>query len=85
MQDITIGEEYMEGRSRITPIRRKISPFVVLEPEAIVKLTGAQHRRKMKIKFENNSNSKMWISDFCLYCTSIADAIQLKRKKLKEL
>lgn len=41
VQDITIGEEYMEGRSRITPIEEKISPFVVLEPEAIVKLTGA--------------------------------------------
>lgn len=41
VQDITIGEEYLEGRSRITPIEEKISPFVLLEPEAVVKLTGA--------------------------------------------
>ena len=36
----TIGMEYMEGRSKITPIEEKISPFILFQPESVVKLTG---------------------------------------------
>ncbi len=40
----------------------------------------------MKIKFENNSNSKMWISDFCFIPgTSIADVTATQKEDLDEL
>ena len=37
---ITIGKEYMEGRNKITPIEEKISPFILFQPESVVKLSG---------------------------------------------
>ena len=38
--NVTIGEEYKEGRNKITPIEEKISPFILFQPESVVKLTG---------------------------------------------
>lgn len=40
IQPISIGEEYKEGRATITPIEEKVSSFVLIQPEAVVKLTG---------------------------------------------
>ncbi len=40
VQPLTIGKEYEEGRSTITPIEEKVSPFILLQPESVVKLTG---------------------------------------------
>lgn len=38
---LSIGKEYEEGRATITPIEEKISEFALIQPEAVVKLTGA--------------------------------------------
>lgn len=37
---LSIGQEYEEGRATITPIEEKVSPFILIQPEAVVKLTG---------------------------------------------
>lgn len=40
----------------------------------------------MKIKFENNSNSKMWISDFCFIPgTSIADLTATQKEEIERI
>lgn len=40
----------------------------------------------MKIKFENNSNSKMWISDFCFIPgTSIADVTATQKEEIERI
>lgn len=40
----------------------------------------------MKIKFENNSNSKMWISDFCFIPgTSIADVTSTQKEEIERI
>ena len=38
---LSIGKEYYEGRTMITPIEEKVSPFILFQPKAVVKLTGA--------------------------------------------
>lgn len=40
VQPLSIGEEYKEGRATITPIEEKISGFALIQPQAVVKLTG---------------------------------------------
>ena len=40
VQPISIGEEYKEGRATVAPIEEKVSPFILIQPEAVVKLTG---------------------------------------------
>ena len=40
----------------------------------------------MKIKFENNSNSKIWISDFCFIPgTSIADVTAAQKEEIERI
>lgn len=40
----------------------------------------------MKIKFENNSNSKMWISDFCFIPgISIADVTATQKEEIERI
>ena len=40
----------------------------------------------MKIKFENNSNSKIWISDFCFIPgTSIADVTATQKEEIERI
>lgn len=40
----------------------------------------------MKIKFENNSNSKFWISDFCFIPgTSIADVTSTQKEEIERI
>ena len=40
----------------------------------------------MKIKFENNSNSNMWISDFCFIPgTSIADVTATQKEEIERI
>lgn len=40
----------------------------------------------MKIKFENNSNGKLWISDFCFIPgTSIADVTATQKEEIERI
>lgn len=41
VQDISVGETYMNGRTEETPIEEKISEFMLLQPMSIAKLEGA--------------------------------------------
>ena len=38
---IALDKPYTEGRSEIIPIEEKVSGFVLMEPEALAILTGA--------------------------------------------
>lgn len=39
---VTVGEEYSEGRNKISPVEEKISEFILINPESIVRLSGAK-------------------------------------------
>ncbi|MGL5594728.1 MAG: major capsid family protein [Bacteroidales bacterium] len=41
VEPLQVADTYTEGRSEISVIEEKISPFILFQPESVVKLTGA--------------------------------------------